>query len=140
MPPDERRADERRREPDVPRAGPEARLRDREECAEGDQANADQEPRVVTALAQRLDGDRLVVVLARQHEVGGEIQEQACTAGQCKRGERDPVDERVDVEVAAEAGTDAGEPTALVDADEPPRGRLVDWGRIVGEFGHASLL
>jgi hypothetical protein len=140
VPPDERPAGEHRCEPDVARAGPEAGFREGEERAEGKQADAGEQPGVLAMAAQGLDGDRLVVVLARDHEVRGEVEQQAGASGQRERRERDAVDERVDVEVAAEAGCDPAEPAAVVDADEPPRGRLVDWGRVVGEFGHVSLL
>jgi hypothetical protein len=137
VPPDECAAHEERREPHVAGAGPEARLREREERAEGDEADADEEPRVVAAAAQRLDRDRLLVVLAGDDEIGGEVEQQPGAPDEGECGERDPVDERVDVEVAAEAGGDAAEPAAFVDADEPPRRRLVErW--VVDCLGHRA--
>ena len=59
---------------------------------------------MVAVSAQRLDGDRLVVALAGDHEPRGEVEQQPGAAGERECGERDPVDERVDVEVAAEPG------------------------------------
>ena len=79
--------------------------------------------RRVRIVSTAIDSSR---VLVRDHEVRGEVEQQAGAAGQRERCERDPVDERVDVEVAAEAGADAAEPAAVVGADEPPRGRLVE--------------
>ena len=87
---------------------------------------------MLAAVAQRLDGDRLVVALGRDHEPRGEVEQDAGPADERERGERDPVDERVDVEVAAEAGRDAAEPAAFVAADEPPDRRLV--GGVVGSI------
>ena len=89
--------------------------------------------------AERLDSDRLLASLARDDEPGGDVQQQAGAAGDGERGERDPVDERVDVEVAAEPGADAAEPAAVVGADEPPRGRLVDYRGFSDRVGHVSL-
>ena len=125
VPPDDRSADQRRREPDVPGAGPEARFREREQRAEGEQADSDEEPGLIAAAAQRLDGDRLVVVLARDHEPRRQVEQDAGPADECEGGERDSVDERVDVEVATEAGGDAAEPAAFGRADEPPGRRFV---------------
>ena len=135
VPPDERAPDEGRREPDVAGSRPEVHLGEREERAEGEQADSDEQPGLVAASAQRLDGDRLVVVLAGDHEPRGEIEEQPGATDQRERGERDPVDERVDVEVAAESGGDAPEPAAVGGADEPPGRRVVGRGR-VDRVGH----
>ena len=96
-------SDEGRREPDVAGSRPEVRLGEREERAEGEQADADEQPGLVAASAQSLDGDRLVVVLAGDHEPRGEIEQQPGSAHQRECGERDPVDERVDVEVVGRA-------------------------------------
>jgi hypothetical protein len=139
VPPDERAANERRRQPDVAGARPEARLREGEQCAEGQQADADEKPGLVAALAQRLDCGRLLAALLGDHEPGCEIEEQARPTHQGERGERDPVDERVDIEVPAEAGCDAAEPAAVQRADEPPGRRLVERGG-VDRVGHGSLL
>ena len=91
-------------------------------------------------LAQRLDSDRLLAPLARNDEPRGEVEQQAGAAGEGERGERDAVDERVDVEVTAEPCADAAYPASLVGADEPPRGRLVESGGFVDRVGHVSLL
>ena len=89
--------------------------------------------------AERLDRDRLLAPLARDDEPRGDVEQHAGTAGERERCERDPVDEWVDVEVAAEPCADAAEPAAVVDADEPPRGRLVErWG-FSDRVGHVSL-
>ena len=85
---------------------------------------------------QRLHRDRLLGVLTWNHEVGSEIEQQAGSTceGECR--ERDPVHQRVDVEVAAEPGADAAEPAPLVGADEAPRGRLVESGGVSDRVGH----
>ena len=109
----------------LPVPGQNRRFREREERAEGEQADADEQPGVLAVPTQRLDGDRLVGALVRDHEVRREVQQQARAARQRQRREGDPVDDRVDVEVAAEPGADAAEPAAVTRPDEPPRGRLV---------------
>jgi hypothetical protein len=77
-------------------------------------------------------------VLARNDEPRGEVEQQAGAAGQRERGKGDPVDQWVDVEVAAEPCGDAAEPAALVDAHEPPRRRIVERGVGVDRFGHGE--
>ena len=136
MPPDDRRPAQHRGEPEVAGAGPEACFGEREERTEGQQADAEEQPGLVAPRAQRLDGDRLVVVLARDHEIGGDVEQQAGTAGQRQRREGDSVDDRIDVEVAAEPGADAAEPAAFADADESPRRCLVlcGWVSIVSDM------
>jgi hypothetical protein len=56
MPPQERRAAEERSQPDVADAGPEIGLGEYEHCAEEEQPDAEQEPRSVAMLTERLDG------------------------------------------------------------------------------------
>ena len=53
VPPDERRAAERGREPQVAGAGPEARLGERQERSEGEQAHPEEKPGAVTVPAKR---------------------------------------------------------------------------------------
>jgi hypothetical protein len=140
MPPEERCAAERRCEPEVAGVGPEACLGERQECSEREQAHAEEEPRAVTVPAERLDRDRLLAPLARDDEPRCDVQQHAGAASQRKRGERDAVDQRVDVEIAAEPRADAAQPAAVVGADEAPRRRLVEGGGVSGRVGHGEPL
>ncbi len=142
LPPDERAADQHGGQPEVARVRPEGRVRERDQQREADQPDADRENRPVAVVAERLLGDRRLRVLVRDHEPGGQVQEQAGAAGERERREDDPVDRGVDVEVAAEAGGDAAEPAPVAGADEPAH-PLLGVGRRRGRLGgvfHDSLL
>ena len=78
-------------------------------------------------LSQGLDGDRVVRALARHHEHGREVEQDPRPADERERREGDAVDERVHVEVAAEAATDPAEPAAVL----RPHGRR-GCGRSIG--------
>jgi hypothetical protein len=143
VPPDDRGSREDCGEPDVARVWPEAGLREREQRAEREETHPDEEPGLVAAPPECFDCDGFLPVLGRDHEHRGEVQEDPGAAGEREGGECDPVDERVDVEVAAEAGGDAADPAALMDPDEPTGRRIVDGGGGRGGVdgvGHVSLL
>ena len=128
VPPDQCAAGDRGREPDAARAGPERRLREREDRAECQERDPGQQPGIVLMLSQGLDGDRVVRALARHHEHGREVEQDPRPADERERREGDAVDERVHVEVAAEAATDPAEPAAVL----RPHGDRRGCGRSIG--------
>ena len=85
-------------------ARPDVRRGQRDEPGEGEQPDADEQPRPVAVALQRLGGDRVLDALVGHHEPGGDVEQDAGAAGERQRDEADPVDHRVEVEVAAEPG------------------------------------
>jgi hypothetical protein len=83
------------------------------------------------------------LVLGRDEQDGGEVEQRAGAAEERQDDERDADDDRVDAEVAAHAARHAGDDAVAAQPDEPRRGRrrrrrLGGLGRKVS--GHASSL
>ena len=141
LPPDEGGAGDDRAEPERAVAGPQIRLRENEEAAEGEQSEPERAARAAH-VALAAPRPRSTPRATR----GGSRARRRHTAGsRCRprgeRRERDAIDQRVDVEVAAEPGGHPAEPAAVVDPGEPPGRRLVEHDRRVGRSrSTASLL
>ena len=138
LPPDERGADEYRAQPERALVRPQIGLGDDDQAADSQQPETDQEPRLVAPSAQCLDRDRVLARLVGDDEPGGAVEQDPRAAGEGERRERDAVDERVDVEVAAEPGGHAAEPAALVGSRQPSGRRLVEGDRRVGRVAHGE--
>ena len=98
----------------LPGARPEARLREREDAEEGEQREADDPSRPVAVMLERRRGERVLGALVGDDEPGRDVEQDAGPAGERERGERDPIDDGVELEVLAEPGADAAEPAAVV--------------------------
>ena len=78
---------------------------------DADQAEPDEGPGAVAALGEHLCRDRLLLALVRDHEHGGEVDEEPGAAEQRQDDEAEAEDCGVEVEVAAETAGDAGDDT-----------------------------
>ena len=89
--------------------GPEVRLREQRDERDRDQADAGQEPGPVAAAPEGLGHDRVALAVVRDHEPGGDVEQDARAADERQDREADPEERRGDVEVPPKAAGDARE-------------------------------
>ena len=100
--------------------GPEVRLREQRDERDRDQADAGQEPGPVAVAPEGLGHDRVALALVRDHEPGGDVEQDARAADERQDREADPEERRGDVEVPPKAPGDAGEDPARPDCGAAP--------------------
>ena len=113
------------------RGGPDVGPGDEDGEGDGDHAEADERPGPVAALGEHLLRDRLLDSLLRDHEHGGEVDEDPRAAEQREDDEPEPEDGRAEVEVAAEAAGHTGDDLVVRRALEP-----LDLGGVCDVFAH----
>ena len=106
--PEDHRARDHERDPGVA-VRPERCPRQHGDERDGDEAEADQRPGPIAAVAQGGRGEGILLPLVGHHEGRRQVDQDARAAEQREDDEADAVDGRVDVEVAREPAADAGE-------------------------------
>jgi hypothetical protein len=105
----DRQPSEQQQRPCETAVGPEVRLCDQRDERDRDQADAGQEPGPVAVAPERLGHDRVALALVRDHEPGGDVEQDARAADERQDRKADPEERRGDVEVLPKAAGDAGE-------------------------------
>ena len=105
----DRQPAEQQQRPRETAVGPEVRLREQRDERDRDQADAGQEPGPVAVAPEGLGHDRVALALVRDHEPGGDVEQDARAADERQDREADPEERRGDVEVPPKPAGDAGE-------------------------------
>ena len=100
---------EQQQRPGEPAVRPEVRLRDQRDERDPDERDADEEPRPLAVAAEGLGDDRVAATFVGDHERGGDVEQDPCSADERQDHEADPEERRRDVEVPAEPPRDAGD-------------------------------
>ena len=132
--PEDQAAGEQDEHPRGVAVGPQGRTGEEHRRGNGDEAEADERPRLIPAAAQHLGRDRVLLPLLGDHERGGEVDDDARAAEQGQDDEPDAVERGIDVEVARQALADPGEHPVRAGPLEPLH---CSW-LVYRMFGHAS--
>ncbi len=112
-PPDKGGDSDDEREPEIARTRPDVSRRERGDGREAENGEPDHAPGPVAMLLQLDSGDRVFGPILGNHEPRRDVEQDAGAAGERERDEGDAVDCRTQVEVGAEAGSDAAKPAVL---------------------------